>query len=76
MVYMYSPIRNLAILEDFVCITTSNSHHSRDGGSVRGLETMELRVLCIQCSPGSLDSEFVNTINRNLRSLYGIHVYY
>ena len=25
-----------------------------------GLETMELRVLCIQCSPGSLDSEFVN----------------
>ena len=31
----YSPIRNLAILADFVCITTSNSHHSRDGGSVR-----------------------------------------
>ena len=25
-----------------------------------GLETMERRVLCIQCSPGSLDSEFVN----------------
>ena len=25
-----------------------------------GLETMEQRVLCIQCSPGSLDSEFVN----------------
>ena len=22
---------------------------------------MELRALCIQCSPGSLDSEFVNT---------------
>ena len=33
---MNSPIRNLAILADFVCITTSNSHHSRDGGSVRG----------------------------------------
>ena len=32
-----SPIRNLAILADFVCITTSNSHHSRDGGSVRGV---------------------------------------
>ena len=32
----YSPIRNLAILADFVCITTSNSHHLRDGGSVRG----------------------------------------
>ena len=34
----YSPIRNLAILglADFVCITTSNSHHSQDGGSVRG----------------------------------------
>ena len=31
----YSPIRNLAILADFVCIITSNSRHSRDGGSVR-----------------------------------------
>ena len=34
---MYSPIRNLAILADFVCIPTLNSHHSRDGGSVRGV---------------------------------------
>ena len=32
-----SPIRNLAILADFVCITTSNSHHLPDGGSVRGV---------------------------------------
>ena len=57
---LYSPIRNLAILADFVCISTLNSHHSRDGGSVRGSGTMQMRELCIQCSPGSLDSEFVN----------------
>ena len=37
MILTNSPIRNLAILADFVCITTSNSHHSRDGGSVRGV---------------------------------------
>ena len=61
---IYSPIRNLAILADFACITTSNSHHSRDGGSVRGVGdngTLRrvLRTQC-QCSPGSLDSDFVN----------------
>ena len=30
-----------------------------------GLGTMELRVLCTQCSPGSLDSEFVNTLTND-----------
>ena len=33
----YSPIRNLAILADVLCIPMLNSHHSRDGGSVRGV---------------------------------------
>ena len=55
-----SPIRNLAILADFLCIPTLNSHHSRDG--VRGVGD--------NANEGIMHTMFTRIARFRIRELY------